>query len=334
LRILRSSLLVFILSVAAVAQVPVYPDQITDFVALHGQLAVDGTQLTDNQGKPIVLRGMSFGWHNWWPQFWNEQVVRWMRDDWRCTVLRAAMGIEHQSGYLLQPDSSKRLMKTVVDACIENGIYVIIDWHDHNAENHLEEARTFFTEMAEQYGDYPHVMYEIYNEPVRVDWQVVKAYSESLIVSIRRIDPDNIILIGNPHWGQDVHVVAENPISGYTNIMYTLHFYAATHKEWLRERGDYALGKGVPLFVTEYGGSEASGNGDLDMEEWDRWLNWMEKNQISWCKWSIADKQETCSVLKPGAAASGGWSLDDLKKSGLHTRTLLRKLNANAFLQE
>jgi endoglucanase len=297
------------------------------FVQTHGQLSVQGTQLVDAKGEPVVLRGMSFGWHVWWPQFWNAEAVKWLRDDWHCTVLRAAMGIEPEGGYLRSPETSKKLVRTVVDACIQNGMYVIIDWHDHHATAHLHESRAFFVEMARAYGKHPNVIYEIYNEPERESWEAVKAYSESMIAAIRAVDPDNIILVGSPHWDQDVHIAADDPITGVANIMYTLHFYAATHKQSLRDRGDYALKKGLPIFVSEYGGCEATGRGPLNMEEWEAWIDWMEGHKISWCKWSIADKDETCSVLVPRARATGGWPLSDLKPSGVHTRKLLHKLN-------
>jgi endoglucanase len=297
------------------------------FVGRHGQLAVKGTQLVDAQGQPLVLRGMSFGWHTWWPQYWNEAVVRWMRDDWNCTVLRAAMGVEPNEGFLAAPEASKRLVKTVVDACIKNGLYVIIDWHDHRAEQHLAQAKAFFVEMAGTYGRYPNIIYEIYNEPLAVPWDAVKTYSEQVIAAIREKDPNNVILVGSPHWDQDVHLVANAPITGVSNVMYTLHFYAGTHKESLRKRADGALEKGIPIFVSEYGGCDASGNGPLDMDQWKAWMDWMETRKISWCAWSIADKDETCSVLVPHAAASGGWALKDLKPSGQHARDLLRTLN-------
>lgn len=297
------------------------------FVQTHGQLSVRGTQLVDEKGEAIVLRGMSFGWHVWWPQFWNAEAVKWLKDDWHCTVLRGAMGVEPAGGYLQSAAASKKLVKTLVDACIENGIYVIIDWHDHHATAHAEESKAFFVEMARTYGKHPNIIYEIYNEPERDSWDEVKAYSETLIKAIREVDPDNIILIGSPHWDQDVHIAADNPITGATNIMYTLHFYAAIHKQWLRDRGDYALKKGLPLFVSEYGGCEASGNGPLNMEEWNAWIDWMEAQKISWCKWSVSDKRETCSVLVPRAKSTGGWPLSDLKPSGIHSRELLRKLN-------
>jgi len=169
------------------------------FVQAHGQLAVRGTQLVDAKGQPIVLRGMSFGWHVWWPQFWNAECVKWLQDDWHCNVLRAAMGVEPGGGYLDSPEASKKLVTTVVDACIENGIYVIIDWHDHHATENLEESKAFFVEMARAYGKHPNVIYEIYNEPERDSWPEVKAYCETLIKAIREVDPDNIILVASSH---------------------------------------------------------------------------------------------------------------------------------------
>jgi endoglucanase len=314
--------------IAVLSSLPVLAaGQTPGFSDLHGRLSVKGTQLVDAKGEPIVLRGVSFGWHNWWPQYWNEDVVRWMRDDWNCTVLRAAMGVEPKEGYLSSPEASKMLVKTVVEACIKDGLYVIIDWHDHAAERHLEQAKAFFAEMAGTYGWYPNVIYEIYNEPLAVSWDTVKTYSEQVIAAIREKDPNNVILVGNPHWDQDVHSVASAPIQGVSNVMYTLHFYAATHKESLRKRADAALEKGVPIFVSEYGGCNAAGNGPLDMDQWKAWIDWMEARKVSWCVWSIADKDETCSVLVPHAAPKGGWQAKDLKPSGVHARELLRTLN-------
>jgi endoglucanase len=304
------------------------------FVDQHGALSVKGTQLVDSAGQPIVLRGMSFGWHVWWPQFWNKDVVKWLKDDWKCTVVRCAMGIEPDGGYLKSPEQATQLVEAVVDACIENGMYVIIDWHDHHASSHLEESKAFFISMAQKYGNHPNVIYEIYNEPEKESWESVKNYSEAIIQAIRQIDPDNIILVGSPNWDQDVHSAADDPIVGVSNVMYTLHFYAATHKQWLRDRADYALQKGLPIFVSEYGGSEASGDGILDIKEWNTWIEWMNDRNISWCTWSISDKREICSVLIPGASAKGGWRSADLTPSGRHARELLRKHNSQMISRE
>ena len=294
-------------------------------VKQHGQLKVDGLQLVDAKEAPIVLRGMSFGWHNFWPRFYNEAAVEWLVEDWNCSVVRAAMGIEPNGGYLQDKAGSIKKVEAVVEGAIKSGVYVIIDWHSHNIQ--LDEAKEFFTLMATKYGKHPNVIYEIFNEPDYETWPEVKAYSIELIKTIRAIDPDNIILVGSPHWDQDVHLVADDPITGFDNLMYTLHFYAATHKQGLRDRGDYALSKGLPLFISESAGMEATGDGPINEEEWNKWIDWCEKNKISWVTWSVSDKDETCSVLQKSANSDGQWKISDLKESGIKARELLLKYN-------
>lgn len=303
---------------------------LTGFVAMHaqpvkkhGKLSVKGTQLVDQKGEPVVLRGVSYGWHNWWPRFYNASTVKWFHDDWGATVVRAAMGTDPERGYLRMPEWSLERIESVIQAAIENDMYVIIDWHSHKV--HTEEAVKFFTEMAKKYGHYPNVIYEIFNEPERIAWEPVKQYSIEVMNAIRAVDPDNIILVGSPHWCQDLHIVADDPIDGFTNIMYTMHFYAASHKQFLRDRCDYALSKGIPIFVSECAGMEATGNGPINHEEWQTWLNWMETNKLSWVTWSIADKNETCSMLLPTASSEGGWNEKDIKEWGQIVRNTLRK---------
>jgi endoglucanase len=311
-------LLVIFLSIASSA--------IAQPVKQHGALKVTGTQLVDKNNNPLVLRGMSFGWHNLWPRVYNAGAVKWLKDDWKCNVVRASMGIElNDSGYLKSPDFAAGKVKTVVDAAIREGVYVIIDWHDHNI--HLDEAKKFFSEMASRYGKNPHVIYEIFNEPDYETWPQVKAYSEEVIKTIRAIDPDNIILVGSPKWDQDIHLPAADPIKGYDNLMYTVHFYAATHKKWLRDRTDEAIKKGLPIFISECAGMEATGDGPLNYEEWQAWIDWMEANKLSWIFWSVSDKDETCSVLKKSAASNGNWKETDLKEYGVKAREYLRRYN-------
>ncbi len=294
-------------------------------VKRYGQLKVTGTQLVDKQNNPVVLRGMSFGWHNLWPRFYTKDAVKTLYKDWNCSVVRASMGVENvngKDGYLQLPDWSKEKMKAVVDAAIKEGVYVIIDWHSHNIQ--LAEAKIFFAEMAITYAKYPNVIYEIFNEPDYESWDEVKKYSIEVIRTIRAIDTDNIILVGSPRWDQDIHLPANDPIKGFDNLMYTVHFYAATHKQWLRDRTDTAISKGLPIFISESAGMEATGDGPMNYEEWKKWIDWMDAKRLSWITWSVSDKNETCSVLKPSAASNGKWKDADIKESGLKTREYLR----------
>ena len=295
----------------------------SQIVKLHGKLKVKGTALVDAKGNDVVLHGMSFGWHNWWARFYNAGAVHELATKWGCTVIRAAMGVEPDSGYLKNPERSLTLMKNVIDACIKENIYVIIDWHDHNI--HQKDAVEFFSMMSKQYGKYSHVLYEIYNEPDRETWAEVKAYSEAVIKAIRSNDPDNIILVGSPHWSQDVHVAAADPIQGFDNLMYTMHFYAGTHKKWLRDRTDEAIKKGLPVFISECAGMEATGDGPLDNKEWEAFVKWMDEKKLSWIGWSVSDKNETCSVLEKTAASNGDWTEADIKEWGSLIKSYLSK---------
>jgi len=293
----------------------------SQIVKLHGQLKVKGTALVDVKGNDVVLHGMSFGWHNWWPRFYNANAVHELATKWNCTVIRAAMGIEPDSGYLKSPIRSIELITNVIDACLKEDLYVIIDWHDHNI--HQKEAVEFFSSMSKKYGANPHIIYEIFNEPDNETWADVKAYSEEVIKAIRTNDPDNIILVGSPHWSQDVHLAAEDPIKGYSNLMYTMHFYAGTHKKWLRDRTDDAIKKGLPVFISECAGMEATGDGPLDNNEWKAFVEWMDEKKLSWIGWSVSDKKETCSMLEKSAPSNGNWKAEDIKEWGRLTRSYL-----------
>jgi endoglucanase len=291
----------------------------------HGQLQVIGNKLCDSLGKPFAVHGMSLHWSNWDTGFYNSSVVQWLRDDWKCTVVRAAMGIEPAGAYLTNPIAQKQKVTTVVNAAINLGMYVIINWHDYHAHQHTAEAKAFFGEMAQKYGGYPNVIYEIYNEPENVNWATVKAYAEEVIAAIRMYDPDNIVIVGTPNWSQYVDVAADNPIQ-QKNIMYALHFYAATHKQWLRDKAVYAMGKGIALFVSEWGAVNANGDGAVDYAESDIWIDFMSKNNLSWCNWSVSDMAESSAALQSGASKSGGWPVNMMKPSGAYVRGKLLDL--------
>jgi endoglucanase len=274
-------------------------------------LKVIGTQLCDSTGSPVVLRGMSFGWHNYHPRFYNAGAVSWLHRDWGCNIVRAAIGVDPEQGYIKDPELAMEKLIAVADAAIRENIYCIIDWHSHNIR--LEEATNFFSAMAKRYGHTPNVIYELFNEPDEESWAEVKAYSAALVKTIRAIDPDNIILLGSPHWDQDIQLPAEDPLRGADNLMYTVHYYAGTHGQWLRDRADSAIRKGLPVFISESAGMEATGDGPINESEWTKWITWAEERKISWLTWSVSDKDETCSVLKKSAASAGGWTQAELK---------------------
>jgi endoglucanase len=281
-------------------------------------LSVQGNKiLAGNQ--EVSLAGMSMFWSNtgWGgDKFYNKDVVAWIKRDWNASLVRAAMGADVQGGYFTDPANKQRVFN-VVDAAIANDIYVIIDWHSHEAHRYPNEAIAFFEEMARKYGGRNHVIYEIYNEPLQVSWSNdIKPYAERVIGAIRAIDPDNLIIVGTPNWSQGVTDAAANPITRYRNIAYTLHFYAGTHGQWLRNNAKTALDRGIALFVTEWGSVNADGDGGVALSETNAWMEFMRVNKISHANWSLTDKREGSAALVPGASTTGGWVSSQLTASG------------------
>lgn len=298
-------------------------------VERHGQLKVVGAEIHDGSGERVQLRGVSSMWLNWEDDGFAEDLtaLRWMRNNWSLNVIRASMGIEPEGAYLQNPDKARAQVTRIVENAIEAGVYVLIDWHDHNAHQHQAEATAFFTEMASKYGDKPNVLYEPYNEPLDIDWAgALKPYHEAVIAAVRAKDPDNIIVLGTPNWSQDVDRAAEAPASG-ENLAYTLHFYACTHKEWLRGKAEAALSKGLPLLVTEWGATHADGgtDGKVCLDEARGWHDWLNANGIGWTAWKLdACGQDSSCILAPGAPKSGGWTSKHLQGHGTFVRARMQ----------
>ena len=298
-----------------------------NIVAKHGRLRVNGNHVVDQNNQQISLFGNSMYSSNskWEGQkYYNEEVVKWLKNDFKAPLIRAALAVEESSGYIEDPIGNEARVKKVIEAGIGNGMYVIIDFHSFKAEDYPGQAVTFFTEMAKCYGKHANVIYEIYNEPLKVSWsEVVKPYAEKVIASIRAIDPDNLIIVGSPFWSQKVVDAANDPIKD-KNVAYTLHFYAGTHGQSLRDDAALAMQKGIALFVTEWGTCDSSGNGGFNPAATDVWLKFCRDNMLSMCNWAVNDKDQTVSIIKPGSNPKGGWTAVDYTESGTFVREKMR----------
>ena len=298
--------------------VPDKVETISGGVSENGWLQVKGTQLCNEDGNPVALHGMSSHGIQWYGQFANEQSIK-NTSKYGANLFRVAM-YTGENGYLSQPEQIKKQAVAAIDAAIKQDMYVIIDWHilsDGNPMDHLNESKAFFTEISKRYKDEPAVIYEICNEPNGgAAWsRDIKPYAAELVKAIRKQSEKGIILIGSSTWSQDVHLAAADPVGG-ENLMYTLHFYAGTHGQWLRDRAGDALKAGLPLFVSEWGTSSADGSGGVFLDESKKWLDFLDKNGISWANWSLCDKNETSAALKPGTSPNKPWAKNDLSESG------------------
>jgi endoglucanase len=292
-------------------------------VACHGALSVSGGQIVDRHGAPVTLRGMSLFWSQWAPQYYSAETVAWLARDWQVDVIRAAIAAEGNDSARQHFDREFAKASTVIDAAVANGLYVVVDWHAHRA--HPDEAERFLTAIARKYGHLPNLIYEDWNEPLRdgVEWsRDVKSYHERVLGAVRAVDPDNLMIAGSPSWSQDVDLAAADPLT-FSNLAYTLHYYAGTHRQELRDKADAARARGLALLITEFGVVDADGDGPIALEESQRWWDWAEQHRIGWMAWSIGDRDESSAALKPGTAASN-WDESDLTAGGKLLRQELR----------
>ena len=298
----------------------------------HGALHVENGKLTDADGNVVQLYGMSTHGIAWFPQYINYDSFRTLRDDWNTNCIRLAMYTAEYGGYCAGGDQEqlKQLVKDGVSYATDLGMYVIVDWHilsDCDPNQNKDAAIAFFREMSEAFADNDNVLYEICNEPNGgTSWDSIKAYAEEVIPVIREKKPDAVILVGTPTWSQEIDKAAASPLD-YDNVMYTLHFYAGTHKDDLRNRLETCVQNGLPVFVSEFGMCDASGNGANDFDSTTKWLDLLNKYQISFCCWNLANKDESSSVFKASSTALSDWTDDDFNESGRWIRDYFREMS-------
>jgi len=310
---------------AVVAQTPSKTESGTPFEN-HGKLSVVGTDIVDQNGTMYQLKGVSTHGIAWFPEYVDKDCFQTFRDDWGANLIRIAMYTYENGGYCNGGD--KEYLKGLVDEGVtyatELGMYVIVDWHilhDLNPQVYKEDAKKFFEDMSAKYKNYDNVIYEICNEPNGgTSWADVKSYAEEIIPIIRKNAPDAIIIVGTPNWSQDVDVAAQNPITGYDNIMYAAHFYAATHTDSIRSKVQTALDSGLPVFISEFSICDASGNGAIDYGQADKWFELIDSNNLSYAGWNISNKNETSSLIKASCSKTSWWTEDELSETGIWLR--------------
>lgn len=296
-------------------------------VGNHGQLSVKGVDLVDKNGSKYQLKGVSTHGLQWFPQYVNKDTFKTLRD-WGANVVRLAM-YTGENGYC--SGGSKADLEAKIDegvkAASELGMYVIIDWHilsDGNPDTYKNEAVKFFNKMSKKYSKNVNVIYEICNEPNGgVDWNTIKTYADTIISTIRKNSPNAIILVGTPTWSQDVDAVAANPVANKKNVMYTLHFYAGTHKDNIRNKLTTARNAGTPVFISEFSICDASGNGGIDYTSANAWKKLINDNNVSYVGWSLCNKAETSALIASSCLKLSGWSDSELKETGKWLRNFI-----------
>ncbi len=290
--------------------------------SITGALHVEGTKLMGSNGEEVQLRGISTHGIAWFPDYINEECFRQLRNEWNVNVVRLALYTAEYNGYCTGGDREylKNLIRNGVNYAKEQDMYVIVDWHilsDSNPNIYLNEAKEFFQEISAEYADSSHIIYEICNEPNGgTTWQDIKSYAKEVIGVIRANDEDAVILVVTQNWSKYVYQAAADPITEYNNLMYTLHFYAATHTDDLRNKMVSAIESGLPIFVSEYGICDASGSGAINEEQANLWVEQMDNYGISYVAWNMSNKNETSAIIQNWCNKTNNFSLEELSAAG------------------
>ena len=309
-------------------------------VERHGQLHIEGNKLIDSHGTQIALRGMSMFHCGDGFRFRNYECMKWLRDDWKCNVLRIAILPEL---YIREREAQDKHISEFIDNCVKLGIYAVLDFHGGGPPMpKLKNAKAMFSKFSKKYAGIPNIIYEPFNEPYGkpgeppLSWSKdIKPYHEAIIRAIRKNDPDNIIILGTPSFSLRIDKIIEDPVKIDPNIMYVAHFYAASHTHGNRKWVVETLNAGYPVFISEFGTCEYTGNGKLDFDSTAQWIKLLDKYQVSWCNWSVHDKDETASILKMGSSSTGHWKISELRESGKLIRKYLRKeIDLNSIQME
>ena len=305
----------------------------------HGKLSVGYTKgfkqpvILDKHKKFVQLRGVSTHGLQWFPQYVNKAAMRSLRDEWGINTVRLAV-YPREGGYLQgSQDQMDAKIKTAVKAADKLGMYVIIDWHvlNYNPNDDLAQAQRFFKTYATRYKKDAHVIFEICNEPTNTKWydgsgRDLYTYCKTIAKTIRDSGSSAIILCGTNTWSQDVDEVAKKPL-GIKNVMYTIHFYAGTHRDDVQNKLKQAVDSKTPIFASEFGICDASGNGGYDIDNANRWMTLMTNNGISFTCWSLCNKDESASCLKPSCGKTSKWQASDLNTTGIWLINTCRKLD-------
>ena len=303
-------------------------------VGKHGRLhlaKVDGygnaPVIVDQYGKPFQMRGASTHGVQWFPEYINKGAMQTLRDEWGVNLLRMACYVTQYNGYT---NGGQSLIDSKiaegVQAAKELGMYVIVDWHIHEENPHTTKtvAEQFFKKYATLYKDYDNVIFEICNEPTGIQWYTggndLYSYCKDIAGIIRDCGSKALIVCGTNNWSQDVEDVAKKPLKddGFEDIMYTFHFYSGTHYEDKRQKVRTAVAAGTPIFVTEFGICDASGNGGYDTANADEWIEFLDSMNISYACWSFCNKGESASYLKTSCnKTTGGFEESDLTTTGI-----------------
>ncbi len=285
-----------------------------DGVSTHGALHTENGKLIGKKGENVVLRGYSTHGIAWFGEYINREAFLSVKKA-GGNVMRAAMYTEAYAGYLEDRETNLALVNSAIEIAKDLDMYIIVDWHileDGDPGEYTDKAMEFFSEISRSYPNDPAVIYEICNEPNGVSWEAVCEYADAVIPVIRENSPDALIIVGTPSYSSALNSAIKWPLD-YPNLMYAYHYYAGQHNDFEALR--VAIEKNLPVFVSEWGINEDE-NGAPALDDGEAFAEYLSENGISNCVWSLCNKDEVFSALKPECTKLGGWEDDDLTEVG------------------
>jgi len=296
-----------------------------NYVSYNGNLSLNGNNIVNQYNENISLKGVSSHGIQWFGYLITDENIKTLKS-WDSNVFRIAMYTK-EGGYIDNRSIYDDVIK-YIDLVISNDMYVIVDWHilsDNNPNNYKNKAIEFFDKISSKYKNTPNIIYEICNEPNGgTNWNEIKGYATEVISTIRK-NSNNIIIVGTPTWSHDVDSVINNKIDD-KNTMYALHFYTGSHKEEFRNKAKNALDNNIPIFISEFGVSDETGNGGVYLDEANKWMDFIKSNNLSYVNWSLADKDESSALLKPNNKVITD---DTLSESGKYIKEKLKENTNN-----
>jgi aryl-phospho-beta-D-glucosidase BglC (GH1 family) len=176
--------------------------------------------------------------------------------------------------------------------------YVPSDTAGYSVQQPMADANsvTFWSQVADKYKGDGHVIFELYNEPNGISWDVwlnggttggfQAAGMQQLYDAVRATGAENLVIAGGVNWAFDLSGVASHPIVGH-NIMYASHPYKNndSQAQWPTAFGYLAAQNIAPVIITEFGDNRSN----TCTGDWDQALITYAAGanlQISWTAWA------------------------------------------------
>ena len=259
-------------------------------------LRVKGNQVLNSKNQPVLLRGVNAACLEWTCDC-NGMILETVRvaiDDWNVNIIRLPLSQDRWFGKAPEQNdlgvAYRALVKEVVDLCSSKGCYILLDlhWSDvnewgQNIGQHSMPDRNsiiFWKDFAPIYANNPAVLFDLYNEPHDVSWDVwlnggmitdrpnrpglaAKKYEavgmQEMLDTVRATGAKNVVVAGGLEWAYDFNGILDgrqlkDPKGN--GVIYANHAYDNKQQSvftWIASMEE-ATAK-FPVIVSEFGGA-------------------------------------------------------------------------------